>query len=41
MEVVMKMTNEDRRLIETARKLETQSLREMLIFQAEVMVRAQ
>jgi hypothetical protein len=35
------MTDEDRRLIEAARKLESRSLREMLMFQAETMVRAQ
>jgi hypothetical protein len=37
----MKLTDEDRRLIETARKLEGRNLREMLMFQAETMVRAQ
>jgi hypothetical protein len=40
-EVIMRMTDEDKRLIKTARKLETRNLREMLIFQAETMVRAQ
>jgi hypothetical protein len=37
----MKMTEEDTHLLETARKLETPSLREMFLSQAEAMYRAQ
>jgi hypothetical protein len=37
----MKMTDEEKRLIKTTRKLESRSLREMLMFQAETMVQAQ
>jgi hypothetical protein len=37
----MTMTEEDKRLLESARKLESRSCREMLISQAEAMYRAQ
>jgi hypothetical protein len=37
----MKMTDEDRQLIEIARKLESPRCREMLMAQAEAMYRAQ
>jgi hypothetical protein len=37
----MKMTEEEKRLLEAARKLEARSCREMLISQAEAMCRAQ
>ena len=37
----MKMTDEDRRLLDVARKLESPKCRDMLIAQAEAMYRAQ
>jgi hypothetical protein len=37
----MKMTEEDKRLLEVVRKLESQKCREMLLFQAQAMVQAQ
>jgi hypothetical protein len=37
----MKMTEEEKKLLELARKLESPKCREDLIFQAETMVRAQ
>jgi predicted aconitase len=41
MEVAMKLTDEDKRLLEASRKLESRKCREMLISRAEAMYEAQ